>query len=40
LPQETPHVYRLLAGRENENRWSEQARATVLKNYNQLDMFI
>ena len=38
--QETPYVYRPLAGREDENRWNEQARAAVLKNYNQLDMFI
>ena len=29
-----------LAGREDENRWNETTRATVLKNYNQLDMFI
>jgi hypothetical protein len=27
-------------GREDENRWSEETRAAVLKNYNQLDMFI
>ena len=40
FPQETPHVYKPLAGREDENRWNEQARAAVLKNYNQLDMFI
>jgi hypothetical protein len=40
FPQETPHVYRPLAGREDEARWSEQSRATLLKNYNQLDMFI
>ena len=29
-----------LAGREDENRWTEAARANVLRNYNQLDMFI
>ena len=29
-----------LAGREDENRWNEQTRTPVLKNYNQLDMFI
>ena len=40
FPQETAYVYRPLAGREDENRWNEQARAAVLKNYNQLDMFI
>jgi hypothetical protein len=39
FPGETPHVYRPLAGREDENRWTEATRA-ALKNYNQLDMFI
>ena len=28
------------AGREDDNRWNETTRATVLRNYNQLDMFI
>jgi len=40
FPHETPFVYRPLAGREDENRWTEAARQSVLKNYNQLDMFI
>jgi hypothetical protein len=40
FPQEKAYVYRPLAGREGENRWTEAARAAVLKNYNQLDMFI
>jgi len=40
FPQEKSYVYRPLAGREDENRWNEKSRATVLKNYNQLDMFI
>ena len=40
FPQETAYVYKPLAGREDDNRWSEQTRAAVLKNYNQLDMFI
>jgi hypothetical protein len=40
FPQETPHVYRPLAGREDGNRWSKETRATVLKNHNQLDIFI
>jgi len=31
---------RPLAGREDENRWNEATRAAVLRNYNQLDMFI
>jgi hypothetical protein len=39
FPHETPYVYRPLAGREEENRWNDSARA-ALKNYNQLDMFI
>ncbi|MDP1749496.1 MAG: phytanoyl-CoA dioxygenase family protein [Reyranella sp.] len=40
FPQERAYVYRPLAGREDDNRWSETTRATVLKNYNQRDMFI
>jgi hypothetical protein len=40
FPQETPHVYKPFAGREDECRWNEAAREAVLKNYNQRDMFI
>ena len=40
FPQEKTYVYRPLAGHENENRWNAESRAAVLKNYNQLDMFI
>ncbi|KAF0100970.1 MAG: phytanoyl-CoA dioxygenase [Rhodospirillaceae bacterium] len=40
FPNEKSHVYRPLADRQAENRWSEAMRETVLKNYNQLDMFI
>lgn len=40
FPHETPYVYRPLAGREDEARWNETTRRTLLKNYNQLDMFI
>ena len=40
FPQEQSYVYRPLAGREDENRWNETTRATVLRNYNQRDMFI
>jgi hypothetical protein len=40
FPQETAFTYKPLAGREDDNRWNEQTRAAVLKNYNQLDMFI
>jgi len=40
FPQERAYVYRPLAGHEDENRWNETTRETVLKNYNQRDMFI
>ena len=40
FPQERAYVYRPLAGHEDENRWTEATRSAVLKNYNQLDMFI
>ncbi|TAJ42057.1 MAG: phytanoyl-CoA dioxygenase [Reyranella sp.] len=40
FPQEQSYVYRPLAGQEENNRWNETARETVLKNYNQRDMFI
>ena len=40
FPRERPYVYRPLAGREDENRFNETTRQTVLRNYNQRDMFI
>jgi hypothetical protein len=40
FPHERPYVYKPLAGREDESRWNETSRETLLKNYNQLDMFI
>lgn len=40
FPQETPYVYRPLAGREDESLWTEANREALLKNYNQRDMFI
>ena len=40
FPQEKAYIYRPLVGHEDENRWSEAARETLLKNYNQRDMFI
>ena len=40
FPHEKPFVYKPLAGHEDENRWSETTRRTMLKNYNQRDMFI
>jgi ectoine hydroxylase-related dioxygenase (phytanoyl-CoA dioxygenase family) len=40
FPQEKSYVYKPLADRADQNRWNEAARATLLKNYNQRDMFI
>jgi Phytanoyl-CoA dioxygenase (PhyH) len=40
FPHERPYVYRPLAGQEDESRWNETTRETILKNYNQRDMFI
>jgi hypothetical protein len=40
FPQEQSYFYRPLAGQEDSNRWSETTHETVLKNYNQRDMFI
>ncbi len=40
FPHEKSYVYRPLAEHQDENRWSEAMRETVLKNYNQRDMFI
>jgi hypothetical protein len=40
FPQERAYVYRPLVGREDESRWNETTRQTMLKNYNQRDMFI
>lgn len=40
FPQETSYIYRPLAGREDESRWTEANREALLKNYNQRDMFI
>ena len=40
FPQERAYVYRPRAGREDESRWNETTRQTMLKNYNQRDMFI
>ncbi len=40
FPHERAYDYRPLAGQEDRNRWTEAARETLLKNYNQRDMFI
>jgi hypothetical protein len=40
FPQEKSYVYKPLAARADEIRWTEAAREALLKNYNQRDMFI
>ena len=40
FPEETPYCYRPLAGQEDANRWNEQTRRTVVKDYNLRDMYI
>jgi hypothetical protein len=40
FPEETPFIYAPLVGEEEQNRWSELARETLLKDYNLRDMFI
>ena len=40
FPEETPYDYLPLKGEESENRWNEQTRETVLKNYNLLNLGI
>ncbi len=40
FPSEQSYVYRPLAGREDENRWNEQTRRAVVKDYNLRDMYI
>ena len=40
FPDETPYRYAPLAGQEDDNRWSEATRETVVKNYNLRDMYV
>jgi Phytanoyl-CoA dioxygenase (PhyH) len=40
FPNEKSYFYQPLAGEEDQNRWNEQTRQTVVKNYNLLDMYI
>jgi hypothetical protein len=40
FPNEKAYVYKPFAGRADDTRWTEAARQTLLKNYNQRDMFI
>ncbi|WP_281019087.1 MULTISPECIES: phytanoyl-CoA dioxygenase family protein [unclassified Minwuia] len=40
FPDETSYVYRPGIGQEDRNRWSEEARRTVVRDYNLRDMYI
>lgn len=40
FPDETRFSYRPLQGKEDENRWNEDMRASYLKDYNMRDMYI
>ena len=40
FPDEVPYVYRPAAGLEDRNRWSEETRATIVRDYNMRDMYI
>ena len=40
FPDETSYVYRPLAGREDENRWNDETRRKVVRDYNLRDMYI
>ena len=40
FPDETPYTYLPFVGEEDDNRWNEQTRRTVLKDYNLLNLGI
>ena len=40
FPEETSYVYQPLVGHEDQFRWSQESRETILKDYNLSDMFI
>jgi ectoine hydroxylase-related dioxygenase (phytanoyl-CoA dioxygenase family) len=40
FPDETPYRYQPLADEEDENRWNENTRRNVVRNYNLRDMYI
>jgi ectoine hydroxylase-related dioxygenase (phytanoyl-CoA dioxygenase family) len=40
FPDEKPYCYQPLVGEEDQNRWNEETRQTVVKDYNLLDMYI
>ena len=39
-PHEVSYVYRPLVGQEDSNRWNDETRQTVVRNYNLRDMYI
>jgi hypothetical protein len=40
FPDETPYYYQPLVGEEEQNRWTEATRQSVVRNYNLRDMYI
>lgn len=40
FPAETSYIYRPLIGREDQNRWNEETRRSVVRDYNLRDMYI
>jgi hypothetical protein len=40
FPEESPYHYAPLEGEADENRWNEETRRSVVKNYNLRDMYI
>lgn len=40
FPEEAGYIYRPNIGQEDENRWSEETRRTIVKDYNLRDMYI
>jgi hypothetical protein len=40
FPDETPYCYQPLVGEEEQNRWREETRQKIVRNYNLRDMYI
>ena len=40
FPDERRYVYQPLVGEEDQNRWNEETRETVVKDYNLLDVHL
>lgn len=40
FPDESPYIYQPLAGREDENRWNDTTRVTLLRDYSQYNLSI